>query len=69
MNSLRVLSAKQVADYLTERDNKPLSKRQVLREIKNGHIQGELIDGRYLVKESALKNYERRTQGVQRRKR
>jgi hypothetical protein len=56
MNSLKLLSAKQVADMLTQKHHKPLSKRQVLREIKNGHSPSELIGGRYLFKESALKN-------------
>jgi hypothetical protein len=42
---------------------KPISIRQVQREIREGRIKGEEIDGRYFVKESSLKHYQRRHRG------
>lgn len=62
-DDMKLLSAKEVAEYLTERDKKSIKEREVLDEIKKGYIKAEKIGGRYIIKESSLKNYKRRKPG------
>jgi hypothetical protein len=65
---MKLLTTKQVADIISERTGYPISVRQVQNEIKKGYIKAEKIGGTYLIKESALKHYERRHPGVQGKK-
>lgn len=60
---MKLMTAEEVAKYITERDGEPISVREVQRELRLGYIKGELIGGTYIVKESALKNYARRSPG------
>lgn len=71
--TVKLLTALQVMELINSQPNyccppekkgKPIGKSQVIREIRDGYIKGELIGGRYLVKETALKNYVRRHPGV-----
>jgi hypothetical protein len=75
--TVRLLTAKQVMEEINSRPDyccppgkkaKPIAKRQVINELKDGYIKGELIGGRWLAKETALNNYVRRSPGAKPRK-
>lgn len=65
---MKLLTTKQVAEIIAQRTGHPVSARQIQNEIKAGYIKAEKIGGVYLIKESALNNYERRHPGVQEKK-
>ncbi len=65
---VKLLTTKQVAEIISERSGYAMSTRQVQREIKEGYIKAEKIGDTYMIKESALKNYQRRHRGVQGKK-
>lgn len=69
IDNMKLLTTQQVAELITEMTGSSISVRQVQREIHDGHIKYERkVGGAYLVKESALKNYQRRHPGVQGKK-
>jgi excisionase family DNA binding protein len=67
-DDVKELTTKEIAELIERITGKPISVRQVQREIKSGHIKAETMGGMYLVRESALKNYKRRHPGVQGKK-
>lgn len=68
MDTMKLLTTQQAADIITERTGKPMSVRQIQKEIKAGYIKAEKYGRTYLIKESALNHYERRHPGVQGKK-
>lgn len=65
---MNYLTTKQIAELVAERTGRPVSVRQIQREIKSGRIKAEKIGGQYLIRENALNHYERRHPGVQEKK-
>ena len=64
MKNQKLLSSKEVSEYLTKRDKKPMSLRAVQFEITKGYIDAKKIGGAYVIDMISLKNYKRRLPGV-----
>lgn len=61
---MNLLTTKQVAEIIEKKTKKPITIRQVQREIESGYIKAEKIAGTYFIKREDLKGYKRRHPGI-----